>query len=95
VALASDGAQAVALYADQKDEIAVVITDMMMPGMDGPATIRALKSMRTDVRIIAASGLHGRETDVDAGSTAAVRHFLSKPYTAETLLTALKRVLSE
>jgi ActR/RegA family two-component response regulator len=63
--------------------------------MDGPATIRALKAMRADVRIIAASGLHGRETEVPAGSTEAVGHFLSKPYTAETLLTALKRALSE
>ena len=61
VVLAPDGAQAVALYAKQKDEIAAVITDMMMPVMDGPATIRALRSMRPDVRIIAASGLHGRE----------------------------------
>jgi PAS domain S-box-containing protein len=95
VALASDGAEAVALYAGQKDEIAAVITDMMMPVMDGPATIRALKSMRADVRIIAASGLHGRGTDPDAGETASVRHFLPKPYSAESLLTALKRVLSE
>jgi CheY-like chemotaxis protein len=63
--------------------------------MDGPATIRALKSMRADVRIIAASGLHGRGTDPDAGETASVRHFLPKPYSAESLLTALKRVLSE
>ena len=95
VALASDGAEAVALYADQKGEIAVVITDMMMPVMDGPATIRALKSLRADVRIIAASGLHGPGSDLHADSTAAVRHFLPKPYTVETLLTALRRVLSE
>ena len=95
VALASDGAEAVALYAKQKDEIAAVITDMMMPVMDGPATIRALKSMRADVRIIAASGLHGRGSDLHAGSTEAIGHFLPKPYSAETLLTALRRVLSE
>jgi PAS domain S-box-containing protein len=95
VALASDGAEAVALYAKQKDEIAAVITDMMMPVMDGLATIRALRSMRPDVRIIAASGLHGRGSDPDMGPNASVRHFLPKPYTAETLLTALRRVLSE
>jgi PAS domain S-box-containing protein len=95
VALASAGAQAVALYAGQKDEIAAVITDMMMPVMDGPATIRALKSMRADVRIIAASGLHGRGTNPDAGETASVHYYLPKPYSAESLLTALRRVLSE
>jgi CheY-like chemotaxis protein len=91
VVLASDGAEAVTLYADRKDEVAAVITDMMMPVMDGPATIRALRGMRADVRIIAASGLHGR----DASETAAVSHFLPKPYTAEALLTMLRRVLEQ
>jgi PAS domain S-box-containing protein len=91
VLLASDGAQAVAVYAKQKDEIAVVLTDMMMPVMDGPATIRALRNLRADVRIIAASGLHGREVI----ASAAVPIFLAKPYSAETLLTALRRVLAD
>jgi PAS domain S-box-containing protein len=95
VALASDGAQAVALYAEKQDEIAAVITDMMMPVMDGPATIRALRKMRADVRIIAASGLHGRGSDPDTGDNPSVPHFLPKPYSAETLLNALRRVLSE
>jgi PAS domain S-box-containing protein len=94
VALAADGAEAVALYEKQKDDIAAVITDMMMPVMDGPATIRALRSMRPEVRIIASSGLHGRGNDSHSASIASVGHFLPKPYTAETLLTALRRVLT-
>ena len=95
VALAPDGAQAAAIYADRKHEIAAVITDMMMPVMDGPATIRALKGIRADVRIIAVSGLHGRGTDPHEGASASVRHFLPKPYTAATLLAALREILSE
>jgi PAS domain S-box-containing protein len=95
VVLASDGSQAVAIHADRKDEIAAVITDMMMPVMDGPATIRALRSTQPDVRIIAASGLHGRGTDPHEGPSASVRYFLPKPYTAATLLTVLRQVLSE
>ncbi len=35
VLTARDGAEAVAVYAEHKDEIAVVLTDMMMPVMDG------------------------------------------------------------
>jgi CheY-like chemotaxis protein len=91
VVLAPDGAQAVALYARQKDDIAAVITDMMMPVMDGPATIRALRSIRPDVRIIAASGLHGR--DVMPSVEAPI--FLAKPYSAEALLTSLRRLLAD
>jgi CheY-like chemotaxis protein len=68
---------------------------MMMPVMDGPATIRALRNMHASVRIIAASGLHGRGADPPERATGSVRHFLPKPYTAATLLSTLKQVLAE
>lgn len=92
VLTASDGTEALALYADRKDEIAVVLTDMMMPFMDGPATIRALLKMDSEVKIIAASGLMGGH---QAGEAAleGVKLFLSKPYTAEKLLKALAEVI--
>ena len=57
VLLASDGAEAVAIFAVQVNEIAAVITDMMMTVMDGAATIQALIRMQLDVSIIAAGGL--------------------------------------
>ena len=50
------GAEAVSLYTENADEIQAVIVDMMMPGMDGPATIRALRDIRPDVRVITSSG---------------------------------------
>jgi CheY-like chemotaxis protein len=90
VVLAADGAEAVAIYASRHEEIDAVLTDMMMPEMDGPAAIPVLQRIDPDVRIIAASGL-------SAGSAAAklgVDHFLPKPYTAEMLLNALRDVLA-
>ena len=58
VLTATDGAEAVAIYAQHRHEIAVVLTDMMMPIMDGPATIRALTQINPAIKIIAASGLN-------------------------------------
>lgn len=92
VLTASDGTEAIALYADRKHEVAVVLTDMMMPFMDGPATIRALQKMNPEVRIIAASGLTASHKTGEA-SLEGVKMFLSKPYTAERLLKALAAVL--
>jgi PAS domain S-box-containing protein len=92
VITASDGTEAVAIYADQKNEIAVVLTDMVMPFMDGPATIRVLQRMNPKVRIIAASGLGANER-VGEGSLTGVAVFLNKPYTAEKLLKTLAKVL--
>ncbi len=93
VLLASDGAEAVALYATRKAEIAAVITDMTMPVMDGPATIQVLKKIDPGVRIIAASGLT-ISVEVARACGLDVRHFLPKPYTAETLLRVLRQILS-
>ncbi|HSD47878.1 MAG TPA: PAS domain S-box protein [Pyrinomonadaceae bacterium] len=92
VVTASDGTEALAIYADHKNEIAVVLTDMVMPFMDGSATIRALQRMNPDVRIIAASGL-GTGQRAGEGPLEGVSVFLNKPYTAERLLKTLADVL--
>ncbi|MEK6288463.1 MAG: PAS domain S-box protein [Acidobacteriota bacterium] len=85
---AADGTEAVALYAQHKDEIKVVLTDLMMPYMDGPVTIRALQKMNPNVRIIASSGLAENSRAIEG-----VKSFLPKPYTAERLLNTLAEVI--
>jgi PAS domain S-box-containing protein len=92
VLLAADGTEAAGTYATHKDEIAAVLTDMMMPVMDGQATIQVLRRMNPKVRIIAASGLN--TSGMTARAThAGVNHFIAKPYTAEVLLTTLHQTL--
>ena len=93
VVVATDGADAVAIYARRGHEIAVVLTDMMMPVMDGPSTIRVLRKMDPTVRIIAASGLVNSAQG--AGVGLGIRHFLPKPYTADALLNMLRVCLEE
>lgn len=90
---AADGVEASTLYATHKDQISVVLTDMMMPVMDGPATIQVLMRMNPRVRIIAASGLSVKDM-VARAANAGVTHFIPKPYTAETLLKMLHTVLN-
>jgi len=94
VRVAKNGAEAVSIYASHRDEIAVVLTDMSMPVMDGPATIVALRSMNPKVKIIGTSGLNANGNLAKAVG-AGVHHFVPKPYTAETLLKVLKKILKE
>ncbi|HKQ78793.1 MAG TPA: ATP-binding protein [Blastocatellia bacterium] len=94
VLVASDGAEAMAVFAAQKNEVKVVITDMMMPYMDGPATIRALRRLDPKVKIIATSGLKAEDKLADAAQLG-VKTFLPKPYTAEKLLKTVAEVLKE
>lgn len=93
VMLAVHGAEAVACYAAHGTEIAVVLTDMAMPVMDGPATILALRAINPAVKIIGSSG-HDSNGGVAKAIGAGVQHFVPKPYTAETLLKMLADVLA-
>lgn len=91
VLTASDGIEAIALYAQHKQDISVVLVDMMMPSMDGPTTIRMLKKMNPQVKIIAVSGLTSNQ--FTQGADPNVKAFLSKPYTAKELLQAVYTIL--
>ena len=93
VLLATDGTEAVSLYKVRGNEIDVVITDMVMPNMDGLATIAALKAVNPKIKIVGSSGLalDGYEA---AANKAGVQHFIPKPYTAETMLLTLEDVLN-
>lgn len=90
---ASDGAEAIALYASRGKEIAIVITDMMMPVMDGPRTIRALRKLNPLAKIIASSG-HMTNGQTVPSKDLAVEASITKPYTAEKLLHVIRQVLS-
>jgi nitrogen-specific signal transduction histidine kinase/ActR/RegA family two-component response regulator len=93
VMVASNGAEAMAVYVQNSEKISVVLTDTDMPVMDGPATIRALTRVNPRVKIIAASGFTTNEGQ--ARECATVGHFLTKPYTAGTLLKMIRSLLEE
>jgi CheY-like chemotaxis protein len=92
--IAGDGAEAMAVFASQKNGVKLVITDMMMPYMDGPATVRALRRLDPKVKIIATSGLKAEDKIADVAQLG-VKTFLMKPYTAEKLLKTVAAALKE
>src|ERR1051326_1148583 len=80
VIIAHDGTEAISVFARHQQAVKAVITDMMMPFMDGPATIRALRKFDAHVKIIATSGLAENE-DLLKATRAGADSFLQKPYT--------------
>ena len=89
---AVDGTDALGVYSQHRDEIAAVVTDMAMPYMDGLALIRALRKMNPGVPIIAMSGLFS-EAQANELKGLNVEAMISKPYSAETLLSGLDELL--
>jgi CheY-like chemotaxis protein len=73
VLTAANGAEGIALFAQEPSDIAVVLIDMMMPIMDGPSTIRALLQIAPSARIIGVSGItvNGKVTQVSGADVRA------------------------
>ena len=93
VLTAHDGADGFRLFTAQQEQIALVLTDMAMPVMDGPSFIRAIRSIRPEALIMGLSGLIEHAGLSTAG--AADVKILEKPCTAEDLILNVQRLLNE
>lgn len=90
VLTATNGIEAIALYAEHEDEISLVLMDMMMPSMDGATAIRTLQKMNPQVKVVAVSGLNVSDKLTKMPE---VKKFLPKPYTTKDLLQTLHSIL--
>lgn len=91
---AEDGAEAIGHFAANRDKIKAVITDLMMPVMDGHTLIAAVRRIAPAMPIIATSGLQANAEEAKAAK-AGVCHFISKPFSADSLLCLVRTVLDE
>lgn len=93
ILVASDGIEAIALYAKNRDKISAVLMDIMLPSLDGLTAIRTLRKINPQARIIASSGLMS-DKKLSALTNIGINIFLPKPYTVNELLLSLQKVLS-
>jgi CheY-like chemotaxis protein len=86
---AEDGDDALAKY--KKDPADVVLTDMVMPGMDGVETIRAFRKRHPEVRVVAMSGgaMAGAVLYLNLAIQLGAAAVLPKPFSVEELTRAL------
>ena len=91
VITAGDGAEAVALFARETTGIAMVITDMKMPRMDGNALAQVLQDLQPGLRLLAMSGQavgpHAPHTDRFGDAV------IYKPFKIPALVREVRRVL--
>jgi DNA-binding NtrC family response regulator len=89
---ASDGQEGLALFRQHHDEIRVVLLDMKMPGMDGLETLRHLRTLNAEIKVILCSGVDETVTKAALTRDRALL-FLQKPYTLDALLNSVQTAL--
>ena len=92
VLVAQNGQEAIDIYARQKDEIDMVIQDMVMPGMNGADVFQALKGINPNVKVILASG-YVMNKQIAAIIEQGCRAFMPKPFRLEDLSIKVREVL--
>jgi hypothetical protein len=89
---ANNGAEALVKFIQNKDEIALIITDLGMPVMDGVELIKTVRKIEPKTKIIAISGLDTPTAPLDE-VVKNISVFIQKPFDAKTLLKETARVL--
>jgi two-component system response regulator MtrA len=86
---AADGDEAWALVREHQPD--VVVTDWMMPGMDGLALCRSIRTRETDLyTYIVLLTSQGSRDDVLAGLEAGADDYVAKPFKAKELIARIK-----
>lgn len=93
VLTAGNGAEAVAVYRDHRNDIRAILLDMIMPIMSGKEAYIQLKKINPGVKVLMASGFRQDER-VDEVLALGINKFLQKPYTLENLTKAMAAVLN-
>jgi two-component system, cell cycle sensor histidine kinase and response regulator CckA len=93
VLISSNGAEALRLFRQHSAQIAVLITDLMMPVIDGVELINAARQINPDLPVIITTGL-GSELKQNEATDFAASAVLTKPFKLEELLTSLRRSIT-
>jgi two-component system cell cycle sensor histidine kinase/response regulator CckA len=90
---ATSGEAALELLESANERIDLLITDVVMPKMDGPGLVREVRETHPDMKVIFISGYtedsFRQHLDADANI-----HFLPKPFSLKQLATKVKEVIS-
>ncbi|NLA75762.1 MAG: response regulator, partial [Deltaproteobacteria bacterium] len=89
---AGNGKEAVKFYQENRDDIDVIILDMIMPGMNGSEAFEKLKEIKSDVKVLLSSGysINGQAASIIEKGC---KGFIQKPFDLKQLSQKIKEVL--
>jgi PAS domain S-box-containing protein len=90
---AYDGNEAISMYAENQNEIDVVLLDMLMPKVNGLATIPELKKINPHVKIICMSGSVLENMSSEMSALIQEMPFLQKPFNSDDVVFLVNNII--
>lgn len=90
---AANGREGLDQFQREGDRISLVLLDMTMPEMNGEETVRELRRIRPDVKVVLTSG-YNEQTATSQFSDAKFDGFIQKPYSYESMVSIIRRTLN-
>jgi two-component system cell cycle sensor histidine kinase/response regulator CckA len=91
---ASDGEEALNFAREHDGKIHLLLTDLVMPNIDGKELAKKLKEERPNIKVLYVSG-YSSEITMQHGVLSDETNFLQKPFTIENLAQKVREVLDE
>lgn len=91
VILAGNGQEALEIFSAKKEEIRLVVLDLIMPVMDGEETFIQLRRIDPAIRVLLSSG-YTKEEKADGLMNMGAVGFLQKPFDLKTLIAELDKL---
>ncbi len=89
---AESGEQALRLAVDHAGPIHALLSDVVMPGMNGPETAERIRALRPELRVLYMSG-HADDPAIESGQAAGDAPLLAKPFSPSELTSRIREIL--
>ncbi|HCY84603.1 MAG TPA: hybrid sensor histidine kinase/response regulator, partial [Desulfobacteraceae bacterium] len=94
VITADSGREALAIYAEKKDEINLVVLDMIMPEMNGLETFMGLKKLNPDIKVLLSTG-YAIDEKAQEMLRQGCKGYILKPYSVIDFSHKIREVLEQ
>lgn len=90
----SDGNEALKFFETQNQKIDIIISDIIMPGIDGPTVVKNIKKNRPEIKIIFISG-YGKQYLSEQNIAQENIYFLQKPFAMKDLIKSVRALVDD
>lgn len=90
---AKNGEEAVKIFSERKDEVDIIVMDMIMPGISGKKALEEISAIKKGMKALIMSGFSDEDDTIELLKTGIASGYVQKPFRADQLYNTIRDVL--